>query len=525
LTQVINDEQAELHLCKQCAEEKGLGIPFGALPSNFGAMVVAFLGAQLPGGGTRTVGSPKCEHCGITKDDFERTGLLGCGECYETFHEDLKFILRRIHGSNKHIGTRPPSLRAVKEHPDIEQLRQRLQEAVANERFEEAAQLRDLITDLEVQHRQQDTPKHEPEEVDLQTRTGVASTEAIAFLQEQLGSWLGGDGPESDIVITSRVRLARNLRGACFPGAASPEQREQVYALVAKAIGRSEALARGLHIRLDELSALDRRFLVERRLISPQCAEHPEQAAVFADRAQSLAVMVNEEDHLRLQAIASGLQIDQAWDAVSRLDDELGEELEYDFSEQFGYLTACPTNTGTGMRVSIFVHLPGLTILEQVNETLKGFAGSEITVRGFHGEGSRVQGNIFQISNQLTLGRAEKTILKRVQDIAERLVALEREARRRALEEKGRRVRDLVDRATALLRHAQLISSLELVNLLSAVRLGSELGLLPPIPRNRLNELLVIAMPGHLQKRAGAKMEGEDRDAFRAQLVRSYLSL
>ncbi|MCR4439808.1 MAG: UvrB/UvrC motif-containing protein [bacterium] len=150
LTQVINDEHTELHLCKQCAEEKGLAIPFGALPSTFGAMIVGFLGTQLPTS-TRTVGSLKCQGCGITKEDFERTALLGCAQCYETFREDLKFILRRIHGSNKHIGMRPPALRDAVEHPDIERLRQQLAEAVAREEFEEAARLRDLITDLETQ--------------------------------------------------------------------------------------------------------------------------------------------------------------------------------------------------------------------------------------------------------------------------------------------------------------------------------------------------------------------------------------
>ncbi len=363
------------------------------------------------------------------------------------------------------------------------------------------------------------------DEEQKQAQTGTTSSQAMAFLQEQLCSWLEGDGPEAEIIITSRVRLARNLRGLCFPGAASPEQREQVYLQVAQAVARTRALGRALHIRLDEVSALDRRLLVERRLISPQAAEHPEQAAVFADQTQSLAVLVNEEDHLRLQAIASGLQIEQAWEAVRTLDDELGEELDYDFSEQFGYLTACPTNTGTGLRVSIFAHLPALALLEEVDKTLKELAGSEIAVRGFYGEGSRVQGNIFQISNQLTLGRTERTIMKRVQGIAERLVAWEREARARVLREKERRLKDVVYRAQALLRHAQLLSSLELVNLLSAVRLGSELGLLPPLSRSRLNALLVIALPAHLQKRVGREMEGEERDALRAELARSYLPL
>lgn len=358
-----------------------------------------------------------------------------------------------------------------------------------------------------------------------QAQAGTTSSQAVALLQDQLCSWLDGNGPEAEIIITTRVRLARNLSGVCFPGAASPEQRETVCGQVAEAVARTRALGRALYIRLDEVCALDRRFLVERRLISPQAAEHHEQAAVFLDLMQSLAVLVNEEDHLRLQAIAPGLQIEQAWEQVRSLDDKLGEELDYDFSEQFGYLTACPTNTGTGLRVSIFAHLPALALLEEVDKKLKELAGSEIAVRGFYGEGSRVQGNIFQISNQLTLGRTERTILKRVQAIAERLVAWEREARARVLKEKERRLKDLVYRARALLGQAQLLSSLELVNLLSAVRLGSELGLLPPLSRDRLNALLVIALPAHLQKRGGREMEGEERDALRAEFARSYLPL
>jgi protein arginine kinase len=361
------------------------------------------------------------------------------------------------------------------------------------------------------------------EDKEAQARTRASA--AVAVLEGQLCAWLDGSGPEADIIITSRVRLARNLHGLRFPGAAPAEERESVCRQVAEAMATSRALRQTLHVRLDELSALDRRFLMERRLVSSQSAERPEQAVVFADRTQTLAVMVNEEDHLRLQAIASGLQIEEAWEAVRTLDDELGEQLDYAFSEQFGYLTACPTNTGTGMRVSIFAHLPALALLEEVDKALKEFAGSEITVRGFYGEGSRVQGNIFQISNQLTLGRAEKAIIKRVRNIAERLVGLEREARARLLQQRPLRVRDLVYRARALLQHAQLISSLELMNLLPAVRVGSELGLLPPIPRRRLNELLVIALPAHLQKRAGKEMDNEERDAYRAQFVRDYLEV
>ncbi|MDZ7385466.1 MAG: protein arginine kinase [candidate division KSB1 bacterium] len=357
------------------------------------------------------------------------------------------------------------------------------------------------------------------------TGARTAAAQAIGFLEEHLCSWLDGSGPEADIIITSRVRLARNLRGVRFPGTAPAEEREKVRAQVAEATATSPALAKGLEIAVDALSPLDRRFLMERRLISPQLAERTEQAAVFVDHTQSVAVMVNEEDHLRLQVICSGLRIDQAWEVLSALDEDLAAVLDYDFSEQFGYLTACPTNTGTGMRVSIFAHLPGLAILDEVDKALKEFAGSEITVRGFYGEGSRVQGHIFQISNQLTLGRAEKAIVKRVQGIAERLVALEREARARLLQQRPLRLKDVVYRAIAVLKNAQLLSSLELTNLLSAVRVGSDMGLLPPIPRRALNELLVIALPAHLQKRAGREMGGEERDAYRAQFVREYLGI
>jgi protein arginine kinase len=223
--------------------------------------------------------------------------------------------------------------------------------------------------------------------------------------------------------------------------------------------------------------------------------------------------------------VQSGLQIEKAWHMLSLLDDELGGRLEYDFSQQFGYLTACPTNTGTGMRASIFTHLPALAVLGRVEDVVKEMSASEITVRGFHGEGTGVQGNIFQISNQLTLGRSEELIIKRLQTVAEKFVELERDARKELLDEKKRRVQDMVLRAHAILKSAQLLSSFELIHLLSAVRLGSEQEMSEPVPRATLNELLVIMQPAHLQKRLGKEMEDEERDACRARLVREYLNI
>ncbi len=344
--------------------------------------------------------------------------------------------------------------------------------------------------------------------------------------------WLDGSGPEADIIISSRVRLARNVQGICYPNIAKAEELQEVREKVAQAVAHTGMLEDGLRVDMAEISQWDKRFLVERRLISPQFAEQDNAGGIYFDRDQNNSVMVNEEDHLRLQAVQSGLQIEKAWQEVSVLDEELSNGISYDFSDQFGYLTACPTNTGTGMRVSIFVHLPALAILEKMDTIIKELSPSEITVRGFHGEGSGVQGNIFQISNQLTLGRTDENIVKRLQNVAERFVALEREGREELLAKSPRRVKDIVFRAEAILRSALLLNAFEFIHLLSAIRLGSELEIIAPFETKKLNELLVIMQPAHLRKRLELQygmnedeLGDEQRDAYRAQQVREYLKL
>ena len=347
----------------------------------------------------------------------------------------------------------------------------------------------------------------------------------IAKLEDMLCGWLDGSGPASDIIISSRVRLARNLQNYKFPSMAGQEQLKEVRKKIEEAAKLTTSLKSALYISMEDAPELDKRFLMERRLISPQFSESNETGSLLVDKKQYLGVMINEEDHLRLQNVQSGLQIEKAWDEVNLLDEELSRHLPYAFSEQFGYLTACPTNTGTGMRVSIFIHLPALAITDQLEKVVKEMSPSEITVRGFHGEGTGVQGNIFQISNQLTLGRTEEKIVKRLKIVAERFVELEREEREKFMNTSARRVMDLVHRARAIINNALLLSSFEFIHLLSAIRLGSDLEIIDPIETRRLNELLVIMQPAHLQKKVKKKLKSDERDAWRAQFVKECLKL
>jgi protein arginine kinase len=294
---------------------------------------------------------------------------------------------------------------------------------------------------------------------------------------------------------------------------------QEVYRVIAP----SQLLGQPMFLDMQKLSKLDRKFLVERRLISPPYAESTKPAMLVIGEAEYLSVMVNEEDHLRIQSIQPGLNVEEAWRLIAQLDDELGEALDYAFTDQFGYLTACPTNTGTGMRVSLFVHLPALAMLEEIEKVLGKLAPSEITVRGFYGEGTEVVGNIFQISNQLTLGRTDDSIVKRMEEVAQKLLSLESDARERLLNGQKLRVEDKVFRTIGILQQARMLSSLEFLSLLSNLRLGMDAGLLGD-QRGLLNELMVILQPAHLQKTYREAQDDERRDVRRAHLVREKMA-
>ncbi|MFH1568294.1 MAG: protein arginine kinase [Gemmatimonadota bacterium] len=337
-------------------------------------------------------------------------------------------------------------------------------------------------------------------------------------------SWLGGADDADGIVVSCRARLARNLSGCRFaPRAKAPDQ-ELVVAEVLEAAKQSRHLATASFYSMDMLDANDRRVLVERHLISPALAEREGRCGVLFNRDESLSVMINEEDHLRLQAMCPGTRAESAWTKVSALDDDLNGVLDCAFDEALGYLTACPTNTGTGLRMSVLIHLPGLVLTEDMERVLQGLNQLSFAVRGVYGEGTNAAGNLFQVSNQVTLGRSEEQLVEDLTGIIRQLVEYEREAQENLLAEARAQVEDKVWRALGLLSQARVLSSQEFMNLLSAVRLGVSLRFVERIPTSFLNHLMIITQPSHLQARAGAHLEPHERDIQRADLVRRQLA-
>jgi len=342
-----------------------------------------------------------------------------------------------------------------------------------------------------------------------------------------LSRWMLADGPESDTVISSRVRLARNIEGLPFPHLMTPERGEKVIEMVRRAFASKDAAKLGLDdaevIRMSEMSVVDRQVLVEKHLISPNLARNSTSGAAAITPDESVSVMINEEDHIRIQCLYAGLQLREALYRADRVDDLLEGKMEYAFSENRGYLTACPTNVGTGMRASVMVHLPALVINNKAGQVFTTVVKLGFIVRGLYGEGTEAVGNIFQVSNQVTLGQSEADIVQNLRNVVEQIIAQEKEARESLMSEMKEQIEDKVGRAYGILLYGHVFSSKEAMQYLSDVRLGVDLGLLPQVNRQVLNELLVAIRPGYLQKMAGRELDPWERDTMRADLIRSRL--
>lgn len=337
-------------------------------------------------------------------------------------------------------------------------------------------------------------------------------------------SWMGGGDDAEGIVISSRARLARNLTAYPFSRRITAEQQQEVIDEVLAAAKTSRSLSTASFFAMSVLDGNERRVLVERHLISPALAEEKGERGVLFNQDESLSVMINEEDHLRLQAISPGTAGRAAWAAISALDDELLEAMDCAYDSRLGFLTACPTNTGTGLRMSVLIHLPALVLTEDMERVLQGLGQLSFTVRGVYGEGSNAAGNLFQISNQATLGFAEEKIVEELLRITEQLVEYERDAQEALLAEARAQVEDKVWRAYGLLSHARVLSSQEFMNLLSAVRLGRTLGMVQRLPSSFLNHLMIATQPSHLRAEAGRSLTPAERDLRRAELVRSWIA-
>jgi protein arginine kinase len=336
--------------------------------------------------------------------------------------------------------------------------------------------------------------------------------------------WLDGTGCFPEVVLSTRVRLARNVMGYPFPQRAREEQLHQLLHSAVHAAQRTEALGNSLLLRMGDLNGLDRQFLVERHLVSHDLVEGPSTRGIVIGPDETVSIMLNEEDHLRLQAILSGFQLAECWRAANTLDDELDAHLDFAFSDELGYLTACPTNAGTGLRASVLIHLPALVLTKQIQKVLQGVTQVGLAVRGYYGEGSEVMGNFFQISNQTTLGQNERETIDKLEGVTRQLVGYEEKAREVLLRDARQQIEDKIYRALGTLKFCRSIGSQETLNLCSAVRFGVALGLdgLPSL--TGLNEILVFSQPAHLQKVLGRLLASPERNQARAAYVRGKLN-
>ncbi len=335
--------------------------------------------------------------------------------------------------------------------------------------------------------------------------------------------WLRDDGPQHDIVISSRIRLARNLQKLPFPGWAKKVDRVAILEKIKPQVESLPEMEDAFAEYLQDLSALEKQVLVERHLISREHAAKGVGSAVVMNRQQTLSIMINEEDHLRMQAIRNGFQLRSAFSMLDAVDSQLEAKLDFAYSERLGYLTACPTNVGTGMRASAMLHLPALVLKEEINKVIQAVNKIGLAVRGLYGEGTEALGNLFQVSNQTTLGEKESDIIGRLSKVIEQIIEHERNAREVLLEQKPTTLFDQIGRAYGILTNAHSMTGKEALNLLSLIRLGVDLGFFPPECRHPVGELCTEVQQAHLQKAGQQKLSADERDLLRADVVREKL--
>ncbi len=345
----------------------------------------------------------------------------------------------------------------------------------------------------------------------------------IEDLSDNTGEWLRGTGKESDIVISSRIRLARNITGYPFLSRANLKQRKEIESLLRKTIIERNIARDVSYVNLNQATPVDKLFLVERHLISKEHAEGEGERGVAFGKSETVSLMINEEDHLRIQVIRSGFELKNTWDTIDEIDNILGDSLNFAFSSRFGFLTACPTNVGTGMRVSVMLHLPALGMTKHIEKVFNAVGKLGLVVRGLYGEGTKVSGDLYQISNQFALGKSEKEILSIIESVIPRITSYERMARKALVMESKDQLEDRIWRSYGMLKAARMITSEEILQLLSQVRMGVNIGLIDDIEMQTLNELFVMTLPAHLQKLQGCELDSAQRNVIRASYVRKRL--
>ena len=349
------------------------------------------------------------------------------------------------------------------------------------------------------------------------------SSGSMNALLRQTSEWLRGTGPNSDIVISSRVRLARNLDKYPFAHWASKKHEKETLRLCDEAILGTKLMKNAFMIHINEVADVDKQLLLERNLISREHILRPEFKAVAVSDREVISIMMNEEDHLRVQVMQSGFNLQEAWRIADRLDTELTATLRFAFHEKWGFLTACPTNTGTGLRSSVMLHLPALVMTKQINRVVQAIMKLGMTARGLYGEGTEADGNFFQISNQITLGQSELETIDHIERIIRQIIGHEENARKTLMKTNREMLLDKIHRASGTLHSAHVITSKETIQMLSMLRLGVDLGLVSDVDRRSINELFILIQPGHLQRIEGKILTQSQRDVKRASLIRRRL--
>ena len=345
----------------------------------------------------------------------------------------------------------------------------------------------------------------------------------IDDLINNTSEWLRGTGLDSDIVISSRIRLARNIPNMPFPHWANKDQENEIINIAKLAIANASQLKDSTFFMLSDLDNLDKQFLVERHLMSHEHAMRSNGKAICLTANEVISIMINEEDHLRIQVMKSGFDLDDVWQIINKLDDDLSKKSQFAFSKELGYLTACPTNTGTGMRSSIMLHLPVLVMTRQINRVLEAIAKLSFTTRGLYGEGTQASGNFFQISNQVSLGQNETEIMDNLKGVIKQVIDQEKTARQNLVSKNSSMLEDKIWRSYGTLKNAHIITSQETVELLSMLRLGQDLGVVKDLERPLINELFILTQPAHLQKLEKKKLSPQERDVKRAAIIREKL--
>jgi protein arginine kinase len=338
-----------------------------------------------------------------------------------------------------------------------------------------------------------------------------------------MSSWIKGIGPDNNIILSSRVRLARNLNNTPFPSMLTKESGAAVIEKIYDEETRKDVFKEYKYYDMQDTGFVDRYVLVEQHLISPNLASQGSIGAALISKDETISIMLNEEDHIRIQALLPGLQIKEAWKIASSIDDKIESKVDYAFDEKLGYLTSCPTNVGTGIRASVMIHLPGLNLSANINKILHAVTQVGLTIRGIYGEGTEFIGNIFQISNQITLGRSEEETVDNLTGITEQIIDKEKEARSILLDNNRILLEDKVWRAWGIMTNARSISGQESIKLLSDIRLGIDLGILKTLSVSTLNEIMVNTNNASLQKRAATELNAPERDIIRAEEIRKLL--